>query len=320
MTENLQKTTVSRDVLIKEIEEHKQAEEALKKSEERLKAAQHIGQMGDWDWDIVKNKLYWSDEIYHIFGLKPQSFCATYEAFLNYVHSDDREIVEELVNKALLESTPYSIDHRIVLPDGTERIVHEQAEVIFDENGKAVHMAGTVHDITERKRMEEKLKTLSLTDELTGLYNRRGFSALAGQQIKIADRQKKRIYMLYADLDNLKKINDTYGHNEGDCALSDFAEILKSCFRGSDVVGRIGGDEFTVIPIGIEGDNKVKITERLQRRIELFNEEGSRAYKLSVSIGIALYDPGSPCSLDDLILEADRLMYEEKRRKKSPET
>ncbi len=140
------------------------SQQQLQKSETSLCEAQRIACLGNWDLDIINNKLYWSDEIYRIFGLKPQEFGATYEAFLNSVHPDDRESVKKYVNDALYEKKPYSIDHRIVLPDGSVRTVHEQAEVTFDEKNKPVRMLGTVQDITERKQAEEKLA--KLVDEL----------------------------------------------------------------------------------------------------------------------------------------------------------
>ena len=127
-------------------------------SEARLREAQRIAQIGNWDWDIIKNELRWSDEIYRIFGLTPQEFGATYEAFLNAVHPDDRDFVQKSVNKALYEGKSYSIDHGIVLPDGAERVVHEQAEVTFDESGKPIKMVGTVLDITERKLAEDIIR------------------------------------------------------------------------------------------------------------------------------------------------------------------
>lgn len=138
--------------------EHKRAEEALRRGEARLELAQQIAHLGSWDWDIVKNELVWSDEIYRLFGLAPQAFGATLEAFLNCVHPDDREFVVKSVDEALYGGKPYSIDHRIVRPDGSERMVHEQAEVIVDEQGRPVRMVGTVHDVTERVRAEEALR------------------------------------------------------------------------------------------------------------------------------------------------------------------
>ncbi|MCR4319266.1 MAG: EAL domain-containing protein [Candidatus Brocadiaceae bacterium] len=146
--------------LEKVIAENKQMEDSLQKSEASLANAQRIARLGNWEWNIVTNELRWSDEIYRIFGLTPQEFDATYEAFLNSVHPDDREFVKKSVNDALYERMPYSIDHRIVLPDGSERTAHEQAEVVFDSTGKAIQMNGTVQDVTERKRAEEEIKRL----------------------------------------------------------------------------------------------------------------------------------------------------------------
>ncbi len=136
---------------------------ALTESEERLKEAQHISRTGSWAWDIVNNTLNWSDEIYRIFGLKPQEFGATYEAFLNSVHPDDREFVKESVRKALFEREPYSIDHRILLPGGTalQKIVHEQAVVSFDEAGHPTRMVGTVQDVTEHRRAEQAIESVA---------------------------------------------------------------------------------------------------------------------------------------------------------------
>jgi PAS domain S-box-containing protein len=139
-----------------EIAGHKRAEAALRRSEASLAKAQRIAHLGNWDWDIRTNELQWSDEIYRIFGLTPQQFGATYDAFLNYVHPEDREFVKKAVDEALY-GKPYSIDHRIVLPDGTVRLVHEQGEVTFGESGKPDRMLGTVQDITEKKEREIRL-------------------------------------------------------------------------------------------------------------------------------------------------------------------
>ncbi len=152
--------------VILDITDRKRVEESLRKSEARLANAQRIVHLGNWEWDIVTNEVQWSDEVYRIFGLTPRKFKATYETFLNSVHPEDREFVKESVNKALYGKMPYSIDHRIILPGGSERIVHEQAEVIFDDKHKAIRMNGTVQDITERKRMEEALRRRIDTEKI----------------------------------------------------------------------------------------------------------------------------------------------------------
>ncbi|MDD5729972.1 MAG: PAS domain-containing protein, partial [Candidatus Omnitrophica bacterium] len=140
-----------------DIEKRKQIEANLKKSQATLSAAQRIAHLGNWDWDIPNNELTWSDEVYRIFGVSRENFGATYDSFLGFVHPDDREMVKAAVGQALREWKKYSIDHRIIVADGTERIVHEEADLILDENGKVVRMIGTVHDITERKHAEEEL-------------------------------------------------------------------------------------------------------------------------------------------------------------------
>ncbi len=135
-----------------------ESEHRLRDSEAKLAEAQRIAHLGHWNWDIIKNNLAWSDEIYRIFGLAPQEFEATYEAFLDSVHEDDRDFVRESVDKALHENQEYSIDHRIVLPDDTIRIVHEEGEVTFDDEGNAIRMMGIVQDITERIQQETLLR------------------------------------------------------------------------------------------------------------------------------------------------------------------
>ena len=131
--------------------------ERLQASRESLSEAQRIAHLGSWEWNIAEGTLSWSDEIYRIFGVEPQEFGATYEAFLGYVHPDDRDSVQTAVDEALEGKAPYRIEHRIVRPDGEERIVLERAEVTFDEARKPVRMLGTVQDISEQKRMLEEL-------------------------------------------------------------------------------------------------------------------------------------------------------------------
>jgi len=148
------------ELVEKRTEELEKAYKSLKESEKGLAEAQKMAHLGNWDWNIVTNGLYWSDEIYRIFGRNPQEFDATYDAFLSYVHPDDRDYVDNAVIEAL-NGKHYSIDHRIILANGEERIVHEQGEVTFDENNAPVRMRGTVQDITERKRMEAALESVA---------------------------------------------------------------------------------------------------------------------------------------------------------------
>lgn len=148
--------------ILKDRTEQRIALEALEKSEGSLAEAQRIARLGNWDWDIEKNTLHWSDEIYRIFGLELRQFGATYEAFLERVHEEDREAVAQAVNRALKGDEEYSIDHRIVRPDGTQAVVHEAALVYRDPSGRAVRMLGTVQDVTEQREAQEALFELAM--------------------------------------------------------------------------------------------------------------------------------------------------------------
>jgi diguanylate cyclase (GGDEF)-like protein len=167
------------------------------------------------------------------------------------------------------------------------------------------------------KESEEKYRTLSLYDELTHLHNRRGFDFLAEQQLKKANRMKNRMLLLFVDVDDMKWINDNFGHMEGDRALINTANILKKQIRESDVLARIGGDEFVAL---LDIDKKVDglpeiLGQRLDENIRTYNAEKNRSIKLSLSIGFAYYDPISPCSIKELLDQADKNMYEQKQKK-----
>jgi len=174
-----------------------------------------------------------------------------------------------------------------------------------------------LREINERKRTEETLITLSIRDELTGLYNRRGFFTLVEQQFKMANRAKKETFLFYADMDNLKEINDTHGHQEGDRALVEIAGILKDTFRESDIIARVGGDEFVAVPVGTTGETVSIIAERVNRNLQIYNTEKARSYCLSLSFGIVSYDPEAPSSIDELLSRGDKMMYEQKKDKRS---
>jgi diguanylate cyclase (GGDEF)-like protein len=168
---------------------------------------------------------------------------------------------------------------------------------------------------------EETLLALSLTDELTGLYNRRRFFVLAEQYLKVAIRTRKRSLLLYIDMDDLKWINDQCGHNEGDQALIHLSQILKKTFRESDIIARIGGDEFVVL-LESDVENDELLITRLYENIKDCNAKGSQSYKLSISVGAAPFDPENPISIDELLSKADTLMYAQKRKrpKKNPDS
>ncbi len=166
----------------------------------------------------------------------------------------------------------------------------------------------------ERHRLQKNLQNLSLIDDLTGLYNRRGFLALAEQHLRMIQR-KGAALLIYLDLDDLKLINDTYGHLEGNRALIVTANVLRACFRQSDILARLGGDEFCVLMTDAGQDSDQQVRKRLQQRTDFINALTSWKFRLSLSVGIAEVPVVRQPSLDQLLRIADGHMYEEKRKK-----
>jgi two-component system, cell cycle response regulator len=170
-----------------------------------------------------------------------------------------------------------------------------------------------IHHAIERHRLHESLKALSFTDELTGVYNRRGFITLLEQQMALARRMKKGFYLFIVDLDYLKQINDTYGHLVGDRALTDTARCLRSSFRRHDIVGRIGGDEFAIVAINASVESGDYLKQHMLEKLKDYNTHINEPYRLSFSIGKAYCDGVHELSLDELIQLADSELYQEKR-------
>jgi two-component system cell cycle response regulator len=166
----------------------------------------------------------------------------------------------------------------------------------------------------ERHRLQKNLQNLSLLDDLTGLYNRRGFLALAEQHLRMIQR-KGAALLIYLDLDDLKLINDSYGHLEGNRALIVTANVLRACFRQSDILARLGGDEFCVLMTDAVQDSSHQVRKRLQQRTDFINALSSWNFRLSLSVGIADVPVVHQPSLDHLLRIADTHMYAEKRKK-----
>ncbi len=232
-----------------------------------------------------------------------------------------RELLEDILPKTTSFDN-FEVAH--VFPDIGRRIMLLNARKIHQKANRTQLILLAIEDITDRKRLEEEiqktqeeLRTQSITDILTGLYNRRGFLALATQQIKVAKRSKQDIGLLYADLDKMKWINDTFGHQGGDSALMEIANILTTSFRESDIIARIGGDEFVVLVLQPRKDFARILTARLQGNLDKRNAEATRRYALSLSIGIVYCDADHLRPIEAMLSEADKVMYQQKLTRES---
>ncbi len=292
----------------------KQAEKELRKSEKKIRAILDATPFPIAVVDSQEDTIFfWSRSALELFGHTAPTASEWYQ--MAYPDPDYRQDVIERWKRFLEKArnsgqTINTGEYRVTCKDGSERICEIYATFLPDS------LIVTFNDITERKRMEAKILALSITDQLTGLHNRRGFLSLAEQQLKLSERNKRGVQLYFADLDGLKWINDTLGHEEGDKTLIETANIFRETFRSSDIIARLGGDEFVVLAIDANAENPEILIARLQTLIDTRNNQKNRKNKLSISIGYSYYDPEKLCSLDELMARADKLMYEKKQNKK----
>jgi diguanylate cyclase (GGDEF)-like protein/PAS domain S-box-containing protein len=242
-----------------------------------------------------------------------------------YVRGEDRS---RLIKK--LSSKPTSFqEFELRRVDGWRFWVRDYCRGVKGPDGSIHHLDGILVDITEKKTADrklelalrklqmtkEKLEYLSLTDHLTGLNNRRGFFTFGLQQMKFAKRLKEDNYLVFLDIDNLKEVNDAHGHAVGDLLLQGVAAILRSTLRESDVIGRIGGDEFAVLAMRSKGLGERALLARIEEGVQAFRLKKFGHLRLSMSMGLVRVDPQKYQQLDDFLAHADFLMYQQKRSK-----
>jgi diguanylate cyclase (GGDEF)-like protein/PAS domain S-box-containing protein len=290
----------------------KKAEQAVRDSEERYRtlaeAAQDIIFISDLHGTIqYVNSIAASQR-----GCSPADLIGeSLASLLSWGSAEDQ--IHTLKKVADSGQTVY-FEHKATL--GThEAWLYTCLAPFRNDRGEVESVFGVSRDITAMVKMREELRALSLVDELTGLHNRRGFLALARQQLKIAERNHERVSILAADLDGLKSINDTFGHSEGDRALVAAARILKGSCRESDVVARMGGDEFAILAVEASSTSADTLAQRILHAVDTYNASSSRPYDLSLSIGVVSDCSAIDCSIEELVAKSDHLMYQDKRTK-----
>lgn len=198
-----------------------------------------------------------------------------------------------------------------------KRVVLRYYNVLAVEEGKEPYVLGHAQDVTELLQAQRQLQELSLKDELTGLYNRRGFVTMAEHQLKLEKHTgtARGLTLMFADMDGLKAINDTYGHDAGSHAIKTLGRLISSVVRGGDLVARWGGDEFVILSVGAQDENARLMADRILERIDEHNAESPEPYLIACSIGLAPLEEGH--SLEEVIAKSDQAMYAEKKRRKA---
>lgn len=309
------------------MQETKRIAEALHKSELSLKIAQAMAHLGHWEWDVNAGQFDWSEETYRIFGFEPKKLSASYEAFLQIIHPDDRDRVADCLKQALA-GNGFDIEYRIILPDGAVRVVHGKGQVVHLDDEQKPKLLGTVQyfshhdpatllgviqDITEHKKLERQLERQANTDFLTGCASRRFFLDQARQEVSRIRRYGGELSVLMLDLDHFKRVNDQYGHHIGDLTLKKMAEVCHELLREVDVMGRLGGEEFAIMLPETDSQQALEIAQRLCDAVasaEVRVPSGA-PIRFTTSVGVARFENDD--QIETVLDRADQALYKAKR-------
>jgi diguanylate cyclase (GGDEF)-like protein/PAS domain S-box-containing protein len=285
----------------------------LTDSETQFREAQEIAHFGSWKWDMRADVVTWSDELCRIFGIEPADAPSTFNAFLDLVHPDDRQLALTNVQNASDTLDSYDNVYRIVLPGGDVRWLHARGRVVADARRQPIRAIGVGQDITERKLAEEDLTRRALHDSLTGLPERTLFMDRLEQAMRRLDRRDSALAVLFLDLDRFKTVNDRFGHAAGDQALQMTTQRLARILRPGDTISRFGGDEFAILCEDLTSDAAIEIAGRIVTVLAEPLLIDGRAVTTGASVGVALtYD--ATASAESLLHDADAAMYEAKEQ------
>jgi diguanylate cyclase (GGDEF)-like protein len=296
----------------------------VRSQEARLDEAQQLARLGSWEIDLTSGSLTGSKTFRSMLALSGEHTHLDASSILDRIHLADRDLLDKLLTEAVAQQKGFTVEHRIVNPDSSERIVHTQARMKLGANGNAKMLEGFTQDITERRHSEEHIRFLAFRDSLTGLANREAFTHRLQIAIHRARRTKGILAVLYLDLDHFKRINDTLGHPAGDVLLESVADRLVECVRHSDfiarstdtespmMVSRLGGDEFTALLEDLsDPQDAARVARRVNESLERPIVVEGREIFITGSIGIAIW-PNDGEDGDRLMRSADSAMYHAK--------
>jgi len=301
---------------------------ALVNSERRLEQAQQLAKLAYWEWNARTGAVYWSNSINNILEINPKDMSQNFQMLLNRVGDSDKELVQNWIQDAIGGNIRSSITHAATTTMGEVIHLHQQLKPDYDADGKLQHLYGSLLDVTEMHQAQNEIRKLAYYDVLTGLPNRVYFKDLLKRAVDNIRRYDRLGALLFIDLDNFKRINDTMGHHIGDLLLNNVAEAIQSVLRSTDVfacdanssqksIARLAGDEFTLILSEInQPEDAGIVAERLLARLKQpFEIEGNEV-SVSASIGIAII-PQDGQSSEEYLRNSDIAMYTAKSEGKN---
>jgi diguanylate cyclase (GGDEF)-like protein/PAS domain S-box-containing protein len=298
-----------------EISEQVNLRHALNTARSSLRVAEQTARMGTFEFDVASGNVTWSEALHELLGVPAES-AVTGESYFSRVHPDDRAMVRRAFRQARKDRVPFQIQHRIRTDVGTYRWLQSSTQPVVDERGNVTVLRGAATDITERKNVEDELAFLAHYDPLTGLPNRTMLAKQLMSEIQRARREDRIVAVVFADIDDFKRIGDIYGQAEADRIIQTCAERLRECLAPTDVLSHVGGDEFVAVLTGLErASDAIRGVERMQAALAEPMTLGTIEIALRASFGISCY-PSDGDSPEQLIGFADMAMFRAKQTRR----
>ncbi|OAZ96298.1 GGDEF domain-containing protein [Halomonas sp. G11] len=272
-----------------------------------LQKLHKIRGIGYWQMSLTTGDMYWSEMVYEFFGVDPDRFIPDRKHFIRLVYPSDRKKVAK-AQQTLKKTGVIDIKYRIVQPSGNVRWIHEIADNSAPDDPDI--LLSTLQDITEHKALEKKLRNQAITDDLTGTFNRGHFMKRLRQAFSHFRRSEHNAAVLLFDVDHFKNVNDTYGHAVGDKVLQQVCQLFKERFRETDVIGRLGGEEFAVLLFEITPEAALAIADDIRQKLAAtaFTTETGDTFHISVTCGVAHFTEEDPTE-ESILHRADTSLY-----------
>lgn len=298
---------------LEDITERKQIEMALRQSQEELHEAQRIAGVGSWQMDLASNQVIWSEELYLMQGLNPQTLPPEYTESAKLFTPESWGNVSTALARTIETGIAYELELEMIKPDGSHGWMLARGEVVRNLNNVVIGVRGVAVDITKRKQYEKHIEHIAYHDTLTGLPNRVLLADRLHQGMMQNLRREQRLAVAYLDLDGFKTINDNYGHEIGDQLLITVATRMKQALREGDTLARIGGDEFVAVLLDLSDfASSIPMLNRLLAAASQTVEVENLVLKISASLGVTFYPQAEDVDADQLLRQADQAMYQAK--------